>query len=158
FRCFSQKSLSMKPEEHFNILQSVAKDVVGEVLQTVKKEGEGLAAVKVFEGWVRKDADALSAYHTFLKNLQGAGPARTPRALDVHLEGDNAWVATEWVGAETLADFAKRQGKFEPDVAAGIGCGILDALTELHEAGLAHGGLRPSNIHLSQGFLPGGVI
>src|SRR5699024_6262143 len=68
------------------------------------------------------------------------------------------WVATEWVGAETLADFAKRQGKFEPDVAAGIGCGILDALTELHEAGLAHGGLRPSNIHLSQGFLPGGVI
>lgn len=148
----------MKPDERFKILQSIGRDTVGEIFQTVKLQGEGLAAVKVFEEWTVQDADARASYAKAIQNIHAVGPARTPRPLALQVEQDNAWIATEWVGAESLASFVKRQGAFDPDVAIGIACGILDALMELHQAGIPHGNLSLDNIHLSQGFLPGGVI
>lgn len=148
----------MKPDERFTILQSVAKDPVGETFQTVKKDGQGLAAVKVFDASVLEDSAACSAYEDAVRRLHAIGPARSPRPVALHLDKDNSWVATEWVSTDTLAAFAGRLDHFEAEVAAGIGCGILDALSELHSASVVHGGLTPHKIWLSQGFLPGGVI
>lgn len=148
----------MKPEERFNILQSVASDDVGEVFQTVRQDGQGLVALKKFHASALTDASARSAYQDAVKTIHAAGPSRTARPVAISMAEDNGWVGTEWVGAETLADFATRLDRFEPDVAAGIGCGVLDALIELHELGVSHGRISPSNIWLTQGFLPGGVV
>lgn len=147
----------MKPEERFNILQSVASDDVGEVFQTVRLDGQGLVALKRFNASVLQNANARAAYEAVVRKIHAAGLARTPRPFAMNLAADNGWVGTEWVGAETLADFARRLDRFESEVAAGIGCGVLDALIELHDLGVVHGGLSPSNIWLTQGFLPGGV-
>lgn len=148
----------MKPDERFTILQSVANDHVGETFQTVKKDGQGLAAVKVFHASVLENSAACSAYEDAVRRLHAIGPARAPRPVALHLEKDNGWTATEWVSTDTLAAFARRLDRFEGEVAAGIGCGILDALSEMHSASVVHGALTPHKIWLSQGFLPGGVI
>ena len=148
----------MKPDEQFTILQSVTSDSVGEVFQTVKKDGQGLAALKKIAPSLPTSAQAAVAYEDAVRKIHAAGPARTPRPIAMHLADEDSWIATEWVGAETLADFAGRLDSFESGVAAGIGCGLLDALHELHEAGVVHGGVTPHKVWLSQGFLPGGVI
>lgn len=148
----------MKPEERFTILQSVASDEVGEVFQTVKKDGQGLAAVKVFVPSALQDGAAAKAYEDAVRKIHEVGVARSPRPVALNLAEGNGWLATEWVGTDTLATFARRLDRFDGEVAAGIGCGILDALMEIHGASVAHGSLTPDKIWLSQGFLPGGVI
>src|SRR5690625_1508709 len=148
----------MKPEERFTILQSVATDEVGEVFQTVKKDGQGLAAVKIFVPAALQNDAAAKAYEDAVRKLHAVGAARTPRPILLNLASGNGWLATEWVGTDTLATFARRLDRFDAEVAAGIGCGILDALIELHSASVTHGSLTPDKIWLSQGFLPGGVI
>jgi len=148
----------MKPEARFTILQSVGRDELGEVSQAMENETGKLVALKVFDAWTMKSGDARANYRDAIQVMHAIGPARTPRPIAIHLAEESGWLATEWLSSDSLETFAKRLGRFAPEIAAGIACGLLDALQEFHDAGLPHGGLTPGKIHLMQGFMPGGVV
>ena len=63
------------------------------------------------------------------------------------------FLVTELLRGETLADLLARKGKLSQLEAAAIGRDVARALVVLHENGLVHRGVRPSNVFLQ--FEPG---
>ena len=148
----------MDPKQRFQLGASAGRDELGEVFKAQDPQTGQAVAVKVFDAWTLASAAGRDAYAAALRLLHGIGPARTPRIVDFHIAADSAWIATSWVEAPRLADLLGAMGVIDEQNAAAIGCGLLDALAELHESGRAHGGISTGKILLNEGFFPGGVV
>lgn len=64
--------------------------------------------------------------------------------------GECQYLVTNYFTGEVLADKIAREGKLEPDKAVELFTGILAGLQSLHEAGICHNDITPSNIMLSE--------
>lgn len=147
----------MKPESRFTILRSVHTDAMGEVSEAIDNTTGRQVALRKLVPAVTQSNPRRQRLEEALVKLHKSGPARTPRATVLALQKDGAWFATEWSSASTLAFFKERLGSFAPEFAIQIACGILDALSEIHAQGLAHGGLSPERVLLTDGFNASGV-
>ena len=148
----------MKPDTRFTILRTVGRDELGEVSEAFDNQTGRQVALKSFDVWATQSNSSRRRMEEALVALHGKGPARTPRPTALALSREGAWLASEWVSAPALSFFVEKMGALAPEIAAQIGCGVLDALIEIHETGQAHGGLTPSKIILTQGFSAGGVV
>ena len=63
--------------------------------------------------------------------------------------GECQYLVTNYFTGEVLADKIAREGRIEPDKAVAIFMGIIEGLKSLHEAGICHNDITPSNIMLS---------
>lgn len=148
----------MNADSRFTIIRSVGRDELGEVSEAIENASGQLAALKVFDAWTMASDVGRAAYREALQKLHAIGPARTPRAMALHLSKDSGWLATDWILSSSLETYIQRVDGMNPEIAAAVACGILDALQELHDAGHAHGGLSPGKVMLTQGFAAGGVV
>lgn len=73
---------------------------------------------------------------------------------DVVDGGDRVFLVQEFVDAPTLYDVVRRDGPLAPAAAAAIGQQVLGALDALHQAGVIHRDVKPSNVMV----LPGGGV
>ena len=65
---------------------------------------------------------------------------------DVVDGGDRVFLVQEYVDAPTLHEVITTEGALEPTVVAGIGQQVLGALEALHDAGVVHRDVKPSNV------------
>ncbi len=65
---------------------------------------------------------------------------------DVVDGGDRVFLVQEYVDAPTLHDIVASDGPLEPAAAAKVGQQVLGALEALHEAGVIHRDVKPSNV------------
>jgi len=63
--------------------------------------------------------------------------------------GECQYVVTNYFTGEVLADKIAREGKIDPEQAVAIFVGILEGLGSLHDEGICHNDITPSNIMLS---------
>jgi len=75
------------------------------------------------------------------------GP-RAARLDNADLHGDPPWLAAEYVPGRTLGEHVLRAGPLDATATATLGVMLVDALGELHEAGLLHRDLKPRNVIL----------
>ncbi len=73
---------------------------------------------------------------------------------DVVDGGDRVFLVQEYVDAPTLHDVVGSDGPLSPGTAAGLGRQVLGALVALHDAGVVHRDVKPSNVLVTPG---GGV-
>ncbi len=73
---------------------------------------------------------------------------------DVVDGGDRVFLVQEYVDAPTLHDVVGADGPLDPVEAAGLGRQVLGALVALHDAGVVHRDVKPSNVLVTPG---GGV-
>ena len=64
--------------------------------------------------------------------------------------GECQYMVTNYFTGEVLSDKIAREGKLEPEKAATIYIGIIEGLKSLHDAGICHNDITPSNIMLSE--------
>jgi eukaryotic-like serine/threonine-protein kinase len=84
--------------------------------------------------------------------IDRAGTLRSPRiaaVLDADLDGDVAWVASEYVAAPSLRDVVEGQGPLAVPGVRLLGIGLAEALEEIHDAGLVHRGLDADTVLLT---------
>ena len=63
--------------------------------------------------------------------------------------GECQYLVTNYFTGDVLADKIAREGRIEPDKAMAIFLGIIEGLKSLHDAGICHNDITPSNIMLS---------
>jgi len=120
-------------------------------------------AIKVLRHAHRGDPDAWSdALAQFLLEARTLARLRNPRVVTVYDAGvlvNDAnpagvpWHVLEWIEGETLAeDLARRrgQGGRAPGECMALLRGVMEAIADAHQNGIAHRDLKPSNIMLEQ--------
>ena len=98
-----------------------------------------LASREEFRQRFRKETEAARKVARFC----------TAAVLDVGLDGDQAYLATEYVEGADLSAVIEAQGPMMGSNLDALAVGVATALSAIHRAGVVHRDLKPSNILLS---------
>ena len=108
----------------------------------------GLAAVKVMREEIEGGTTGRAR---FAREAQTAGRLRNQRIariLAADPEADPPWLAIEYLPAPTLQEAVTQYGPLPEAGVRALATGLVEALTDLHAAGLVHRDVKPSNILL----------
>ncbi|WP_156727582.1 protein kinase domain-containing protein [Streptomyces apocyni] len=72
----------------------------------------------------------------------------TARILDSGVDGDVAYLVSEYVPGPTLSSRLRAQGPLEPGAVLRLATGVATALAAVHQADVVHRDLKPSNVLL----------
>jgi serine/threonine protein kinase len=85
-----------------------------------------------------------------LSEIRAAARVDHTGVVRVHdlVTDDGPWIVMERLSGRTLAEALTAHGALPVAEVARIAALLLDALAAVHEAGLAHGDVKPANVHL----------
>jgi serine/threonine protein kinase len=110
-----------------------------------------LAAIKVLKNADLMSMDDWNKFALEIKNLKQLSHPNIPKYLDSDLSNSSLpWVASEYIQGSTLQELVELEGKLEPDVWIKALTDTLEALSYVHEVGLIHRDISPSNIIISE--------
>ncbi len=75
--------------------------------------------------------------------------AFTAAVVDADTEGDHPWMATTYITGPTLAQRINEGGALSGPELRTLAIGLVEALRDIHRAGVVHRDLKPSNVVLS---------
>lgn len=75
--------------------------------------------------------------------------AFTAPVIDADTDGPSPWMATLYVAGPTLSERVAKQGPLDPEAVLELAAGLVEALRDIHRAGLVHRDLKPGNILLT---------
>jgi hypothetical protein len=136
----------------FELLTQAGKGGMASVYKARDLETSGIVAVKVLTLDRPFDVARFQREATVLATMQHPNVVRYiahGQATGVH------FLAQEWVDGDTLAVYLKNHGATVRD-AVTIAIGVAGALASIHELGVIHRDVKPSNIILANGK-PDGV-
>ncbi|MFD0414435.1 protein kinase [Streptomyces sp. NPDC127108] len=108
-------------------------------LVAVKAIRNELATDAVFQRRFRREAEvAASIRNPYVARLVGSDT-----------DGEQPWLATEYVAGPTLAEAVRRHGPLPAGAVASLGEGMARALAAVHDAGALHRDLKPANVLLA---------
>jgi serine/threonine protein kinase len=129
----------------YQLLERVGEGGTAEVYRAQHPE-RGACAFKVLRARLRGDPTAVKR---FLREAGYGSRVRHPgvvRTYDFGEADSLYYLALEWAGGESLAQFLHRSGPLAPPTVVEIVQQLADALAAAHEAGIIHRDLKPENI------------
>ena len=109
-------------------------------------DDHGTCAVKVLRDRLRADQTAVKR---FLREAGYGSRVEHPGVVRTYDYGSTDgvyYLALEWAGGESLAEYAVRHGPLSPKLVASIVSQLGAALAAAHAAGIIHRDLKPENI------------
>ncbi|MRG93254.1 GAF domain-containing protein [Polyangium spumosum] len=150
-------------DRSFEILKAAGSGGAGEVWKARARHGGSLVALKVARDAAAREAIAREAKHAILAlsprlpELVDVGwfvregdVARAVEASDDRDEARFAFVALRWVEGTTLRERAREAGADRTTLALSVARDVGEALSDLHDVGLAHGDIKPENVLIGQ--------
>ena len=90
----------------------------------------------------------------FLREARNAASLSHPNIVPIYDRGETGdgvyYIAMEYLPGGTLKQRITREGKLEPEVAAGVTYQVSDALQAAHERGVIHRDIKSQNIFLTE--------
>lgn len=127
----------------------------GEVYAAVDPATGAPAAVKVLRGDRLGDPDAVARFVDETSVIARVASPHVARVFAVGgPEAALPFLAMERLDGDDLATYVRRRGPLPPDELAGLLDALVDALTAIHAAGVAHLDVAPGNVVRAVG--PGG--
>jgi len=151
-RATSRSAASTEAEEMFGpfrLMAQLGKGGMAAVFE-VEKDGEIVALKRPLAGFL-EDPEFLER---FLREAEIGRTLHHPNIIRIFERGNVGAVpyfTMELVGGETLQQRLKRDGAFEPRLAASVVSQVAEALDYAHLKGVVHRDLKPSNIMLLEG-------
>ncbi|MEO3798723.1 serine/threonine-protein kinase [Nonomuraea sp. B1E8] len=121
---------------------------MGEVHLATTPTG-GLAAVKLIHPALARDPAFRRRFEREVAAARRVARFCTASVLDAGIDGEVAYLVTEYVKGPDLAQAVHDQGPLSGGNLEALAVGIATALSAIHGAGVIHRDLKPSNVLLS---------
>ncbi|MFG1959440.1 glycoside hydrolase family 6 protein [Nonomuraea sp. NPDC049028] len=108
-----------------------------------------LVAIKVIHRHLAGDPEFRRRFRREVATAQRVARFSTAPVLEADLDGDLAYVVTEYVPGPTLYSAVKEWGPMVGSELEGLAMSMAVALGAIHAAGVVHRDLKPSNVLLS---------
>ncbi|GAA2594787.1 hypothetical protein GCM10010435_87260 [Winogradskya consettensis] len=109
-------------------------------------EDGGFAAVKVLNVDVRLDARARERFLREIAAARQVASFCTAQILDVDVDGDPPYVASEFIEGRNLGDEVTRHGPLHGTRLERMAISTITALAAIHQAGVVHCDFKPGNV------------
>lgn len=129
----------------YNILRTIGRGGMGEVYAAFDQEAETTVALKVMH------ADLLGNFRRELQIGRQVTHRHVCRLFDIGRHAGVAFLTMELVEGETLAGRLRRTGRLRMTEAQTIVEQLVRGLTAIHQMGIVHLDLTPSNVMLMPG-------
>ncbi|MFG1702453.1 glycoside hydrolase family 6 protein [Nonomuraea sp. M3C6] len=107
-------------------------------------------AVKLIHARMDANADFRRRFAREVAAAKRVARFCTAPVLDADVQGDVAYLVTEYVEGPSLGDAVRESGPLKGSALDGLAASMAMALRAIHGAGVVHRDLKPSNVLLSQ--------
>jgi eukaryotic-like serine/threonine-protein kinase len=108
-------------------------------------------ALKIMHKELASDADFVRRFIGEAKSVARLSHPNVVAVFDQGSDGENLYLAMEYVPGHTLRDLLNERGRLSPGEALDIMVSVLAGLGAAHQAGLVHRDVKPENVLLGEG-------
>src|SRR5690625_4780763 len=132
----------------YSILDILGSGGMGTVYSGVDAEGRKVA-IKVLHPGLAGDHDVRARLRREVATLHRVKGAQVAQVLDAELDAPQAFIVTELIEGQDLADSVAQHGPLDEVELASLATGLAAALTSIHNVGVVHRDLKPGNVMLT---------
>ncbi|GAA3845254.1 protein kinase domain-containing protein [Streptomyces phyllanthi] len=122
---------------------------MGVVYRARSRSGRDLA-VKVVHAQYAEDAVFRARFRQEIEAVRKVSGAFTAPVMDADPEAARPWMATQYVPGRSLADRLRDQGPLRGAELRQLALGLVEALRDIHRAGVVHRDLKPANVLMAE--------
>lgn len=132
----------------------VLKDRLGSggmgVVYLARSASGRLVAIKLVHAQYCEDEEFRSRFRQEVAAARRVSGAFTTPVVDADPEADRPWMATLYVAGPTLAELVRAQGPLSVARIRSLALGLIEALRNIHQAGVVHRDLKPGNVLMAE--------
>ncbi|CCK30651.1 serine/threonine protein kinase [Streptomyces davaonensis JCM 4913] len=121
---------------------------MGVVYQGRARSGRDVA-VKVVHAQYAADPVFRARFRQEIEAVRKVSGAFTAPVVDADPEAARPWMATQYVPGRSLASRIRESGPLREDELRRLALGLVEALRDIHRAGVVHRDLKPANVLLA---------
>ncbi|MFF8675917.1 protein kinase [Streptomyces sp. NPDC015242] len=133
----------------YRLLDRLGAGGMGVVYRGRARSGRDVA-LKVVHAQYAEDPVFRSRFRQEIAAVRKVSGAFTAPVLDADPDAARPWMATQYVPGPSLARRVRDHGALGPAELRGLALGLVEALRDIHGAGVVHRDLKPANVLLAQ--------
>jgi serine/threonine protein kinase len=107
-------------------------------------------AIKLVHSQYCDDEEFRSRFRQEVAAARRVSGAFTTPVVDADPDDVRPWMATQYVPGRTLADLVREEGPLDGARIRALALGLVEALRDIHRAGVVHRDLKPANVLMAE--------